>query len=474
MNRYFVQKNATLGAECWDEIDAPTWKAHNEHTERLNALQKAVGELLKDREVASQQIDDIRKLRAEFEGIKRYLESCTARRNFVRVSGADLVDAKGKKFFIRGINLSYWLNPEGYMFSFNKCSSANMIDLMFKQLVGPEETRRFWKTYKDNYITEDDIALIASTGSNTVRLPFNYKLFTDEDYLGKTGPGDGFERFDDVIGWCRKYDLKVILDMHACPGGNTGDNIDDSYGNAWLFEEESSQRQYCEIWRRIAARYAYDDTVLAYDLMNEPISNRLANMNELNRQLERVQFAAIDAIREVDRNHIVILAGGQWNGNFSVFSDFDKDSNMMYECHHYDFGNPEYNDGRVLEFAAFRDRSGKPMYMGETGHNKSYDWYRHIRESMEKNNIGWTVWPFKKPGDQCWCSFCLPDGWKDTIAAFAESDRSSYAEIQKNRPDRVKALALMREFVENCKAAHCRVDNEYLRALGFREITREG
>ena len=397
--------------------------------------------------------------------------SCSAAvSGFVHVKGHDLVDEKGEKFFIRGTNLGHWLNPEGYMFAFGKCNSAHMIDEMFKQLVGPEETRKFWKAFKENYITEKDIAFIAKTGANTVRLPLNYKLFTDEDYLDLTGPGDGFKIVDKVIGWCRKYGLKVILDMHSCPGGNTGDNIDDSWGHAWLFEEACYQKQYCEIWQKIAKRYANEPVVLAYDLMNEPISSRLANMAELNKQLERVQFLAIDAIRKVDKKHVVILAGGQWNGNFNVFSDFKKDPNMMYECHHYDFGNPNYNDGRVQEFARFRDKAGLPMYMGETGHNPSYDWYRQIRESMEKNNIGWTFWPYKLPEKSGWNCFPYPEGWKETIRAFAEAKRDSYADIQKNRPDRAKALQLMREYVENCKFENCKPENAYLKALGLKEM----
>jgi len=396
------------------------------------------------------------------------LSGClSGERGFIRVQGHDLVDARGEKFFIRGTNLGNWLNPEGYMFSFGKCSSAHFIDEMFRELVGPEETKKFWRAFKDNYITEADIAFIARTGANTIRLPFHYKLFTDEDYLDLTGPGDGFKRIDDVVGWCRKHGLKVTLDMHDCPGGNTGDNIDDSYGHAWLFEEEAYQRQYCEIWRKIAAYYRDEPTVLGYDLMNEPISSRLKDMARLNEQLERVQFRALDAIREVDKNHVIILAGGQWNGNFSVFTDFRKDPNMMYECHHYDFGNPVYNDARVREFAAFRDKSGLPMFMGETGHNPSYDWYRQIRESMERNNIGWTFWPYKLPGHAGWNVFQTPPGWKETIRPFAETNRTSYAEIQDRRPDRAKALELMRAYVENCKYENCKPEEPYLKALGL-------
>lgn len=386
---------------------------------------------------------------------------------FLHVKGHDLVDEKGEKFFIRGTNLGNWLNPEGYMFGFGKCSSPHMIDEMFKQLVGPEETANFWAAFRANYITEPDLAFVARTGANTVRLPFHYKLFTNEEYLGTTDPNEGFRYMDAVVGWCRQYGLKVILDMHDCPGGQTGSNIDDSYGNAWLFESEFFQRQYCDIWRRIAQRYSKEPVVLGYDLMNEPISHELRDKDLYNSRMESVQFRALDAIREVDKKHIIILGGAQWNGNFGVFSDFKKDSNMMYQCHHYDFGNPEYNDGRVQEFAAFRDKSGLPMYMGETGHNPSYDWYRRIRESMEAKNIGWTFWPLKKPDSSSWLTFAFPQGWKETIIAFAEADRSSYGNIYKARPDRATALSLMKEYVENCKAANCNVEASYLDALGL-------
>lgn len=153
---------------------------------------------------------------------------------FVRVEGENLVRADGSRLYITGTNLGNWLNPEGYMFGFSKTYSGWMIDIMLRQMVGPDETAAFWKAFKDSYITRDDIRFIASTGANTVRLPFNYKLFTDEDYMGLSSAQDGFARVDSLVSWCRDYGLYLILDMHDCPGGQTGDNIDDSYGYPWL------------------------------------------------------------------------------------------------------------------------------------------------------------------------------------------------------------------------------------------------
>ncbi|MCM1302306.1 MAG: cellulase family glycosylhydrolase, partial [Bacteroides cellulosilyticus] len=143
---------------------------------------------------------------------------------FVRVEGTDLVTPDGEKLLIRGTNLGNWLNPEGYMFGFSKTNSPGMIDRMFRELVGPDFTDEFWRLFKDNYITRRDIEFIASTGANTVRLPFHYKLFTDEDYMGLTAGQDGFARIDSVVNWCRDNRLYLILDMHDAPGGQTGDN----------------------------------------------------------------------------------------------------------------------------------------------------------------------------------------------------------------------------------------------------------
>ena len=144
---------------------------------------------------------------------------------FVTIQGHDLIKPDGEKLFIMGTNLGNWLNPEGYMFRFSKTNSGHFINEMFCQLVGPDFTAEFWKQFKDNYVTRQDIRFIKSTGANTIRLPFHYKLFTDEDYMGITGRQDGFARVDSLVEWCRESELFLILDMHDAPGGQTGDNI---------------------------------------------------------------------------------------------------------------------------------------------------------------------------------------------------------------------------------------------------------
>ena len=382
---------------------------------------------------------------------------------FVTVQGTNLIQPNGEKLFIVGTNLGNWLNPEGYMFGFSRTNSAWMIDLMFREMVGPDETAAFWKEFKDNYITRSDIDFIASTGANTIRLPFNYKLFTDEDYMGLTSGHDGFKRIDDVVAWCRANRLYLILDMHDCPGSQTGDNIDDGYGYPWLFESEKSQQLFCEIWQQIAKRYKNETVILGYELMNEPIAHYFENKDVLNQKLEPLYKRAVKAIREVDKNHVILLGGARWNSDFFMFSDWKFDTNIMYTCHRY---GGEATKEAIRDYIDFRDKTGLPMYMGEIGHN-SNKWHADFVRVMKENNIGYTFWPYKKLDNSCMMGIQRPAEWDSVIVKYSETDRSTYKDFREKRPDQQKALKLMKEFLNNCRFENCKPQTDYIKSMGL-------
>ena len=382
---------------------------------------------------------------------------------FVTVQGTNLIQPNGEKLFIVGTNLGNWLNPEGYMFGFSRTNSAWMIDLMFREMVGPDETAAFWKEFKDNYITRSDIDFIASTGANTIRLPFNYKLFTDEDYMGLTSGHDGFKRIDDVVAWCRANRLYLILDMHDCPGSQTGDNIDDGYGYPWLFESEKSQQQFCEIWQRIAKRYKNETVILGYELMNEPIAHYFENKDVLNQKLEPLYKRAVKAIREVDKNHVILLGGARWNSDFFMFSDWKFDTNIMYTCHRY---GGEATKEAIRDYIDFRDKTGLPMYMGEIGHN-SNKWHVDFVRVMKENNIGYTFWPYKKLDNSCMMGIQRPAEWDSVIVKYSETDRSTYKDFREKRKKKKKALKLMKEFLNNCRFENCKPQTDYIKSMGL-------
>ncbi len=385
---------------------------------------------------------------------------------FVTIKGENLIQPDGSKLYIMGTNLGNWLNPEGYMFDFKKTNCEWMINDMVCELAGPDFAREFWQSFKDNYITEADIAFIKQTGANTVRLPFNYKLFTREDYMGKNDEGEGFRMMDKAIEWCRKHSLYLILDMHDCPGGQTGDNIDNGYGYPWLFESEASQSLFCEIWKSIAARYKDEPVILGYEPMNEPIATTFSQevQAKLNAKLEPLYKRVTKAIREVDNNHIVILGGAQWNGNFEPFHDWKFDNKIIYSCHRYG-GEPTQQ--AIQSIIDFRDKTQLPMFMGEIGHNTD-QWQADFCATMRKANIGYTFWPYKKLENSCIMGIKKPAEWDSVIVKFAEADRSSFDAIRKARPDQELGKRLLMQFTTNARKENCIPQTGYIKSMGLK------
>jgi endoglucanase len=386
-----------------------------------------------------------------------------AQKGFIGVSGKDIVTADGKPFIMRGTNLGNWLMPEGYMFKFNKTNSPKLINEAIAELIGPDEAKLFWQKYQGSYITQPDIHYLKSIGVNSIRIPFNYKLFTNENYMGQNDPDRGFVLLDRVISWCKAEGIYVMLDMHAAPGGQTGDNIDDGYGYPFLFKSVASQQLCADIWKRIADHYKNETIILGYDLLNEPIATYF-DANDLNPSLEPTYKFITAAIRTVDKNHIIILGGAQWDSNFKPFGE-PFDSKLVYQFHKY--WTPP-TKAVIQDYLDFRDKYNVPIYCGETGENTD-GWCDTFKNVLEQNHIGWHFWPYKKiDNTRGFVTFDIPANY-DRVIEYAEKPRSSFEEIRKATPaDREAIKKALYDFIENSRFEHCRVNKGYVGALGFK------
>jgi len=384
-------------------------------------------------------------------------------RGFIRCEGKNFIDANGKVFIPKGINLGNWLNPEGYMFHFEDASSYRLIDNTFKELLGADEARKFWKTFRDNYVTKEDIHYIKNLGLNHIRVPFNFKLFLVEDHPD-IFLEEGFKRLDDVIKWCHEENLYVLLDLHAAPGGQTGDNIDDSWSYPFLFESEDAQQTTIALWKKIASRYKNEKIVIGYDLLNEPIPHFYENKEDLNKLLEPFYKKLTSAIRSVDKNHIIFLGGAQWNTNFKVFgAPFDK--NLAYTFHKYWMPTEQKE---IQEYIDYSNKYNVPIYLGESGENDD-EWINSFRKLLEKNEIGWCFWPYKKmDSTHGIVSFVQTEEWKQIIK-YAETSKKNFEEVRKAKPPRELVKKAFSDMLENIKLKNCTVNKGYINALGMKQ-----
>ena len=121
------------------------------------------------------------------------------------------------------------------------------------QATSPPAAAAFWKSYRDRYTTEEDIARVAELGFNSVRVAMNARLLLPE----------GQDQFDEsqfvylkkLVEWGAKHKVYVIFDMHCAPGGETGKNIDDSPNDQpELFQKPENQDRLVKLWTEMVRK----------------------------------------------------------------------------------------------------------------------------------------------------------------------------------------------------------------------------
>lgn len=306
---------------------------------------------------------------------------------FVRAQGDRIIDGRGDEVLLRGVGLGTWLLPEGYMWRFGPgAESPREIEWLVESLAGPDYAAEFWPCFFDAFITEEDIALIASSGFDHVRVPINARVIQHPDGSARE---EGYALLDRLIARCRRHELWVLLDLHGAPGGQTGTNIDDSRGQPDLFLEPGNRELTIRLWTELARRYRGDTTVLGYDLLNEPLPNHW--QHQFADELTSLYRELTDAVRAEDPDHLIMYEGSHWATNWDIFTQ-RWDENQVLQFHKY-WSSPDRSS--IRRFLDVRDRLGVPIYMGEGGENTP-EWLYTAFRLYETENIGWNFWPWKK------------------------------------------------------------------------------
>lgn len=362
---------------------------------------------------------------------------------FVKVNGQDLA-VDGRRIVLRGFGLGSWLNMEHFMTGLpgNDCQKRRV----FADVYGEERAREFFEGYLSAYVAEADFAFLKSLGVNALRLSFTYRHFEDDQHPGEFR-AEGFRHLDRVLALCRKYGIYALLDLHAAPGGQNPDSHADIDSGVSLFWEQKCFRdRVTGLWRYIAARYRDDPWVAGYDLLNEPVG--VPSVEVFNDFIART----VEAIREVDRDHLIFLEGDRWAQDFSKLNA-PQDPQIAYSFHYYPLFAPvgsldpaavtrkDIEAGLLPLIETLRERFHRPLWCGETGAGLGRDdssrvetVLRHTLDILEENGVSWTLWAYKDaqamglvyPKDQTpWMRLARDIGWqpgRDRADAWAVFD----------------------------------------------------
>jgi hypothetical protein len=372
-------------------------------------------------------------------------------KGFLKAKGTSIVNEVGEEIILTGWGLGNWLLCEGYMWLSYKSSRfdrSRHIETVINELTGSLYAKQFWQNYREQYISKDDIKAMADMGYNSVRIPFNWRLFMEEEeeVIWKE---EGFLLLDRCIDWCEEYHVYAFLDLHGAPGGQTGTNIDDSIDDVpRLFIDTDKWNKCIKLWEELAYRYRNRWIVGGYDLLNEPIRPTIngTNFDYLLPKLAEFYEETIAAIRKNDKKHMISLEGHHWATDTSIF--YKKyDDNMILNFHRYGC-IPDIS--AFYEFINVSNRLQIPLWLGETGENVN-EWYTTIYPLAVSCGIGYNLWPWKKMNcTNSPCSIQEPDHWEDIISYVEGGPHPGYEEARK----------ILDEFLTNMKIENCTLNQE--------------
>ena len=342
--------------------------------------------------------------------------------DWLTTDGSDIVDMNGNKVWLTGCN---W-------FGYN--TGTNLFDGLW------------------NAELESSIVAIADHGFNLLRVPMSAELLLEwkkgnyptanynHAYNGNLNSLNSLEIFDYVLTLCEENGMKVMVDIHSANTDASGHNHP-----VW-YTDKISEDKYIEALEWIADRYKNFDTIVAYDLKNEPHGKASEpthaiwnNSNDKN-NWKRVAEKAGNAILDINPHALIVIEGIQiypidpeandfkstddedyyntwWGGNLMAVKDYpidfgDKERNKQVVYSPHDYGplvymqpwfeggfdyDSLYKDAWHPYWLYIAEEDIAPILIGEWGGFMSGDnqrWMEYIRDLIGKENLNHTFWCF--------------------------------------------------------------------------------
>ena len=145
---------------------------------------------------------------------------------------------------------------------------------------------------------EDDFRWIAELGFNFVRLPMDYRCYTDAGDWLKFNEA-ALQQIDQAVAFGARYGVHVSLNLHRAPGFCINPPVEPKD----LWTDPDAQAAFVAHWEMFARRYReIPPAQLSFNLLNEPIRNTRENY-------VAVHARALEAIHAIDPRRLVIVDG---------------------------------------------------------------------------------------------------------------------------------------------------------------------
>lgn len=193
---------------------------------------------------------------------------------------------------------------------------------------------------------------------NIVRFSFNANWFTD-DVVNSAGKGeDGTHNvwswLDSNINEARRAGVYLLLDMHCAPGyewlsgkwvqGTNEHPAELATSTNWIWNDSNKKNKMVKIWKHIALKYKDEPFIAGYQILTEPILSSTNSANEWIGQDTSLAERCINAIRENDKKHMIMV---------DLINGTSKDGKLSYGSAVNQFTNLSNGESNVIRHRAF-------------------------------------------------------------------------------------------------------------------------
>ncbi|MFF3350133.1 cellulase family glycosylhydrolase [Streptomyces sp. NPDC002779] len=167
--------------------------------------------------------------------------------DWLHTKGNKIVDANGDEVWLTGTN---WFGFNAGERVFHGLWSGNIIDIT--------------KSMADRGINIVRVPistqLLLEWKNGQAAVPSGVNAYANPEIAGKTS----LEVFDHWLALCKRYGIKVMLDVHSAEADNSG-HVYPVWWKGTITSED-----FYTAWEWVTTRYKNDDTLVAMDVKNEP------------------------------------------------------------------------------------------------------------------------------------------------------------------------------------------------------------
>lgn len=313
---------------------------------------------------------------------------------------------------LQGVNLGGWLLLERWMTPALFEGTDAQDEWSFMQT--PHAVKKI-NHHRKTFITEKDFKWLAQNGVEAIRIPVGYWILEDD-----TPYVQASKYLDWAMKMAKKYELKVVIDVHGLPGSQNGYDHSGQAGSARWYKVRSYQQRSVDYVTAIAKRYAQHPQLWGFQIINEPFARPF-------------HFALRHYYRQTALHLIDILR----KDTFIIFSDAftprlmsgvlrGVDHPVIMDVHLYHmttlftkylslswFMEKTIRRGELIKRLA----KTQPIMIGEWSgvlrgdvigklsedtQNKLFDTYVQLQQDVYQHSIAWFYWSYKTDGPGVW------------------------------------------------------------------------